>query len=383
MRVAVIGTGRMGSRHAANLASGAVPGAQLAAICDIDPSVRAKAESKWGVKTFADHRELIDSGAADAVVVATPHYSHVEICSHAIEAGVHTLVEKPISVTAQSARQLIDVAHRHGDVIFGIVYNQRTNPLYARAKALVGSGQLGEIVRADFTVTDWYRSQFYYDMNGWRASWSGEGGGTLINQCVHQLDLLQWILGMPSEVTCKCRTVGRHISTENDVTALFGYDGFDCSFRASTHELPGVNRLEIAGTKGLLTVTRGMLTAKLLKMDESEINARSKRDYGNKEDKKYRTVRKFYGIGNYLFDWRMGQQCKVLRAFVRAAERHDPSLLVARGEEGMGALSMINAMNFSDWSGGKVSLPVDEGAYADALAAKIKEEMNGKAGISK
>ena len=374
MRVAVIGVGRMGSRHADNFAKGAVPGAQLGAVCDIDPEVRAKAERKWRVNAYADFRDLIDSGDAEAVVVATPHYSHVEICKYALEHGLHTLVEKPIAVTAKDAAELISVADKHRDAIFAIMYNQRTNPLYAQAKRLVESGRLGKIIRADFTVTDWYRSQYYYDMNGWRASWSGEGGGTLINQCVHQLDLLQWILGMPQDVACKCRTVGRNITTENDVTALFGYGDFDCSFRASTHELPGVNRLEIAGTKGLLTVTRGMLTAKLLRMDESEINARSRRDYGNKEDKKYRTVRKFYGIGNYLCDAFYGQQCRVLRAFVAAAEKRDPSLLVARGEEGMGALSLINAMNMSAWTGAREAIPVDADAYAAALAEKIEQE---------
>lgn len=374
MRVAVIGTGRMGSRHADNLAKGAVPGAQLGAICDTDPEVRANAERRWRVKAYADYRELVDSGDVQAVVVATPHYSHVEICKYAIEHGLHTLVEKPISVTVQDAEALVNTADRHGDVIFGIVYNQRTNPLYAYAKRLIAQGGLGRIVRADFTVTDWYRSQYYYDMNGWRASWSGEGGGTLINQCVHQLDLLQWILGVPKDVDCKCRTVGRNITTENDVTALFGYGDFDCSFRASTHELPGVNRLEIAGSKGLLTVTRGTLTAKLLKTDESEVNARSQRDYGNKADKKYRTIRKFYGLGNYLFDGLYGQQCRVLRAFVKAAEKRDPSLLVAGGEEGVAALSMINAMNYSDWTGRAVALPADGKAYAEALQFKIEKE---------
>ena len=374
MRVAVIGVGRMGTRHADNFAKGAVRGAQLGAVCDIDPGVRAKAERKWRVKAYADFRELIDSGDVEAVVVATPHYSHVVICKYALERGLHTLVEKPIAVTAKDAARLISAADEHRDAIFAIMYNQRTNPLYAQAKRLVESGRLGRIVRADFTVTDWYRSQYYYDMNGWRASWSGEGGGTLINQCVHQLDLLQWILGMPRDVTCRCRTVGREITTENDVTALFGYGGFDCSFRASTHELPGVNRLEIAGTKGLLTVTRGMLTAKLMKMDESEVNARSRRDYGNKEDKKYRTVRRFYGVGNYLGDALYGQQCRVLRAFVAAAEKRDPALLVARGEEGMGALSLINAMNMSAWTGAREAIPVDADAYEAALAEKIEQE---------
>ncbi len=374
MRVAVIGVGRMGSRHADNLAKGAAPGAQLAAVCDIDPEVRRKAENKWRVKAYDDFRELVDSADVQAVVVATPHYSHTEICKYAIERGLHTLVEKPIAVTAKDAGELISCAKRHGDVIFAIMYNQRTNPLYAYAKRLVEGGELGRIVRADFTVTDWYRSQYYYDMNGWRASWSGEGGGTLINQCVHQLDLLQWILGMPKTVQCKCRTVGRKITTENDVTALFGYGDFDCSFRASTHELPGVNRFEIAGSKGLLTITRGMLSAKLLRMDESEINARSRRDYGNKADKKYRVVRKFYGIGNYLSDALYGQQCRALRAFVAAAEKRDPSLLVAKGEEGIRALSLINAMNMSDWTRTGAEVPVDADAYAAALEQKKEQE---------
>ena len=378
MKTAVIGIGRMGGRHSDNLACGAVKGAELTAVCDLDANVTRAAAEKYGVKGYSDYRKLIEDGAAEAVVVATPHYSHEEICAFALEHGIHVLVEKPIAVEADAARRLIEVAGRHSDAIFAIMYNQRTNPMYAYARELVGSGRLGKIQRADFTVTDWYRSQFYYDMNDWRASWSGEGGGTLINQCVHQLDLLQWILGMPGSVLCRSRTKGRNITTENDVTAVMNYGDFDCVFRASTHEIPGVNRLEIAGSKGSLTVNKKSMTVKLLRMDESEINGRSRRDYGNKEDKKYRTERKFYGIGNYLYDWRFGQQCRVLERFAEAVNGRDPSVLVARGEEGIYALELINAMNMSAWKRAEVALPVDGAEYSAILRGKIEEETNGR-----
>ena len=378
MKTAVIGIGRMGGRHADNLASGAVKGAELTAVCDLDANVTRAAAEKYGVKGYSDYRKLIEDGAAEAVVVATPHYSHEEICAFALEHGIHVLVEKPIAVEADAARRLIEVAGRHSDAIFAIMYNQRTNPMYAYARELVGSGRLGKIQRADFTVTDWYRSQFYYDMNDWRASWSGEGGGTLINQCVHQLDILQWLLGMPEKIISRCKTAGREITTENDVTALFLYKDFDCVFTASTHELPGENRFVIVGSKGTLVITRHKAVCKFLKMDEKEVNARATRDYGNRKDKKYVKKRMYYGIGNYLTDALYGQQCNILRDFAAAVEKKDASLLRARGEEGLNALNIINAINASAWTGHTVDVPVDPEKYEKMLAEKIESEKKTK-----
>lgn len=375
IRVAVVGIGRMGGKHARNFLRGAVKNAKLVAVCDTDEKVleafRAKHE---GVAAYADYDSMLGEVKPDAVVVATPHYSHSSLAIKALEKGISVLVEKPITVTVKDANSLIAVAKAHPEAIFAIMFNQRSNSIYARAKKIIGSGKLGDLQRASFTVTDWYRTQYYYNMGGWRASWSGEGGGTLINQCVHQLDILQWLLGMPAKIIARCKTEGRNITTENDVTALFLYKNFDCVFTASTHELPGENRLVIVGSKGTMTITRHKAVIKYLKMDEKEVNARAKRDYGNREDKKYKKHTMYYGLKNYITDGLYGQQCNILRDFAAAVENKDPSLLRARGEEGVNSLNIINAINMSAWTGKEVDVPVDPEEYETMLAEKIDGE---------
>lgn len=375
IRVAVVGIGRMGGRHASNFCKGAVKNAKLVAVSDIDEKVCAAFKAKHAnVAVYTDFDKMLSETKIDALVVATPHYSHSELAKKALEKGISVLVEKPITVTVKDAESLVEVAKKHPEAIFAIMYNQRSNTIYARAKKIIESGKLGDIQRAAFTVTDWYRTQYYYNMGGWRASWSGEGGGTLINQCVHQLDILQWLLGMPEKIVARCKTEGRNITTENDVTALFLYKKFDCVFTASTHELPGENRLVIVGSKGTITITRHRAVVKLLKMDEKEVNARSTRDYGNRADKKYKKTTMYYGLKNYITDGLYGQQCNILRDFANAVEKKDASLLRARGEEGLNALNLINAINMSAWKGKEVTVPVDPDEYEKMLAEKREGE---------
>ena len=375
IRVAVVGIGRMGGKHARNFLKGAVKNAKLVAVCDTDEKVLAAFKAKHAdVATYTDYDKMLGEKKPDAVVVATPHYSHSALAKKALEKGISVLVEKPITVTVKDATSLAEVAKAHPEAVFAIMYNQRSNSLYARAKKIIASGKLGDLQRASFTITDWYRTQYYYNMGGWRASWSGEGGGTLINQCVHQLDILQWLIGMPEKIIARCKTEGRNITTENDVTALLLYKNFDCVFTASTHELPGENRLVIVGSKGTMTITRHKATVRYLKMDEKEVNARATRDYGNRADKKYSKSTMYYGLKNYITDALYGQQCNILRDFAAAVEKKDPSLLRARGEEGINALNIINAINMSAWKGKEVVVPVDPDEYEKMLAEKKEGE---------
>ncbi|MDE6870384.1 MAG: Gfo/Idh/MocA family oxidoreductase, partial [Clostridia bacterium] len=229
-RLAVVGIGRMGSRHARNIAKGAIKGARLVAVCDVDSQKLKDFGEKYKVAAYSDLQDMLAKEDLDGVIIATPHYSHVQLAKSCIGKGVNTLVEKPISVTVKEAKQLIDTLEQNPNVIGAMMFNQRTNRMYRKAKQLIDSGAIGKVQRVNFIVTDWYRTQFYYDMGGWRASWSGEGGGTLINQCVHQLDVLQWLVGMPKSVLAYCSTKNRNITTENDVTAVLRYDEFDCVF---------------------------------------------------------------------------------------------------------------------------------------------------------
>ncbi len=376
INIAVIGVGRMGSKHAYNLAK-RVKNSNLVAICDVDTQKANLMAKKLKAKAYYDVDEMLKSEQLDGVVIATPHYSHVKIAKKCIEKGINILCEKPISVTTLEAKELLDVAKDSG-LVCSMMYNQRTNRMYQKARSLIASGAIGKIQRVNFTITDWYRSQFYYNMGGWRASWSGEGGGTLINQCVHQLDLLQWLCGMPYLIKSYNQTKGRRITTENDVTAIMRFDDFDCVFTASTHEIPGVNRLEIAGDKGIITVYSKTMKYRINKMSEPEVNQRARRDYGNKRDKSGRTKKYWYGLKNAIQDAIRGQQCNILENFVSAVENKNKDLLIAPLDEGIKALTLINALNMSSWLNEEVKIPFDDEEYAQLLKEKIEKEKQEK-----
>lgn len=366
-RVAVIGTGRMGGRHARNLLAGRVKGAVLGAVCDTDAAVLEKYAGR--TKTFADFREMIEEGAADAAVVATPHPLHGEITEYCLTRGVPVLCEKPLCVTAAEARKVVVCAEKTGTPA-AVMLNQRTNPLYARARRLVAGGVLGEIRRVNFIITNWYRSQAYYDRNSWRGSYRGEGGGTLINQCSHQLDLLQWITGMPVSVTASCRTRNRNISAENEITAVFEYaNGARCSFSASAAELRGVNRLEIAGDAGRIITDGFTMRTVLFGKSEQEVNSSTARGYGRTG---VRSVRVHTSVLRTLADLPGGQQLNILRNFV-AAVRGEADLMTPVAE-GLNSVELINGVYMSGWTGEKTPLPVDGGRYERLLDGKRKEE---------
>lgn len=371
-KLGVIGIGRMGGRHARNIAKGVVKGAKLVAVCDLDEAKLKVFADKYKVATYTEYTDMIAKENLDGVVIATPHYSHVEIALHCIRNDVGVLVEKPVSVTTKDAARLIEALDKKPNVVGAMMFNQRTNRMYRKAKQLIESGAIGKVQRANFIITDWYRTQFYYDMGGWRASWSGEGGGTLINQCVHQLDIVQWLLGMPSSIIADCKTKNRNITTENDVTAVMKYDDFHCVFTASTHEVPGTNRFEIAGDKGKIVIDKFKMKYYVNVKSEDEINRASQRDYGNKKDKKSKKHKLGYGVSRLVYDTIYGQQARIISNFVRALEGRED--LIAKAGEGIRCLTLINAMNMSSWLNREVNLPIDGDEYESLLKQKIEQE---------
>lgn len=373
-RLAVIGIGRMGGRHARNIFKGVVKHATLAAVCDTDEKVLEAFCAKYKVKGYTDREKMLEEVKPDGVIIATPHYSHVEIAKDCLAKDTDFLIEKPVSVTVKEAQELKELLDKKPDVIGAMMLNQRTNRMYAKAKELIEAGKIGQIKRVNFIVTDWYRSQYYYNMGGWRASWSGEGGGTLINQCVHQLDIWQWLVGMPDKIYAVCKTVGRDITTENDVTAIMSYEEFEGVFTASTHELPGTNRLEIAGENGKIVIDKRKMRYYLNKYPEPIVNQRAKRDYGNREDKKCKKRTYTYGLLRLIYDGINGQQARVLNNFVEVLATRDKSRLIADVNDGINGLSIINAINMSAWKGAQVKVPVDTQEYVIALNKKIAEE---------
>jgi predicted dehydrogenase len=316
-------------------------------------------EKNPGVKGYTDWHELVRDPDLDAIIIAVPHPLHATIAMEALRSGKHVLTEKPVDITVTKARELNEVAKNAGKV-FAIMFNQRTNPLFRRARELVQSGALGELKRLTWIITNWYRTQAYYNSGGWRATWTGEGGGVLLNQCPHQLDLLQWIFGMPDQVFAICREAQYHnIEVEDCATIVMNYrSGAEATFITTTGEYPGTNRLEIAGDRGKIVVEEGKLKYWDLGFSEREYCFTSDANSCNRKPT----------YTEYVPDEPETAHNGVLQAFADAILHGTP--LIARGEEGACELEISNAAYLSAWTGRPVSLPMDTEAFDRYLAEK-------------
>lgn len=361
VRTGVIGLGIMGAAHARKILAGSIPELQLAAVCDADSERIANWERETGIPGYTALDDLLQSGI-EAVVIATPHFSHVEVGIKTLDAGLHALVEKPIAVETLEAQRLID-AHRNPRQVFAAMFNQRADPLYAELKRILASGEMGSVHRISWTVTDWFRTQAYYDMGGWRATWRGEGGGVLINQCPHQLDLYQWLFGQPTEVRAVCQFGRFHeIEVEDSVTALLTHaDGAIGTFCTTTGEAPGTNRLEIAADGGKIVAEDGKLTITRNTLASSDFIRTASEPFAKPASETTR----FEPVSNG------DQHLHILRNFGAACARGEP--LIAPASEGIRSLELANAMILSSVQNATVSLPIDRAAYSRWLEQKISE----------
>jgi len=365
----------MGSSHASQIVRGDVPGLDLVAVADRSAARREWAASKLPstVTIFNDGLEMISSGLVDAVLVAVPHYDHPALSIAAMEKGLAVLCEKPAGVYTRQVEAMNEAARKSG-VIFGMMFNQRTNHLYRKMKEIIGSGELGAIKRVSWIVTDWYRSQSYYDSGSWRATWAGEGGGVLMNQAPHNLDLLQWICGLPTRVSAFCHVGKWHqIEVEDDVTAYLEFaNGATGTFVTATADAPGTNRFEVTCDGGKLVCEDNQLTLWRLAQSERAFNATYQGGFGQ-PDCTRETV---------TTDGENLQHIGVMRAFAQAVLHNDPALLVAEGLEGIRGLSLANAMYLSSWLGRPVELPLDGDIYWQQLQTRIagsKQKAEGEA----
>ena len=362
IRLGVIGIGNMGSEHCRNLAAGKCPETELCAVADPRADRLAWAESSLpeNVARFSSGSELIRSGRCGAVLIAVPHPLHPALTMEALEAGIPVLCEKPAAVTASDARRMTE-ASRAAGVPLALMFNQRTDCTYRAMKAVLDSGRLGRIKRVSWIVTDWYRTQQYYDSGSWRATWSGEGGGVLLNQCPHQLDLLIWLCGLPALVSARCHEgKWHHIEVEDDVTAYLEFPGGATgTFVASTGDLPGTNRLEIVCDRGQLVCEDGRV--RCVTMDRSERSV-----CFESGDPGYRPILHESVLET---DGRNDQHVGVINAFAAHLLRGEP--LTASAEDGVRALELSNAMHLSGWLGRPVSLPADPVLFDRLLRKKI------------
>jgi predicted dehydrogenase len=370
IRLGIIGLGNMGSGHCRLLES--IDNIQLAAVCDIDPLRLEKITSRYGCPGYASSGALLKARDCDAILVATPHYDHTTIGIAALKAGYHLLVEKPISVHKADCEKLI-AAHKDEQQVFAAMFNQRTNRHYQHIKQLIDTGELGEIRRINWTITDWFRSQSYYASGGWRATWAGEGGGVLLNQCPHQLDLLQWLFGMPVALRAH-GSVGKYhaIEVEDDITCVLEYaNGATGVFITTTGEAPGINRLEIAAENGLLVYDAALGNISFVRNAKSVSDAL--RDNGPFEKP---------STSLSLFDEpdQGRQHAEVLENFADAILYKLPVL--ARAEEGIRSVELANAMIYSALNATRVTLPLNARRYQNFLKRKIKASTFNKSEVT-
>ena len=368
LRLGIIGLGNMGSAHADAIIANKLRHCALAAICDTD----ARRFKRYpNLQTFTNADALIASGSCEAVLIATPHYDHTRIGIQAIAAGLHTLVEKPISVHKADCERLLQAwaMRTRPDQVFAAMFNQRTDPKYRQLRELIVRGELGEIRRISWTITDWFRSDAYYASGGWRGTWKGEGGGVLTNQCPHQLDLLQWLFGMPVRVTAKLGIGARHnIEVEDEVTALLEYaNGSTGVFTTSTGEAPGTNRLEVAAERGKVVIEDGSLRWTRNVTPVSEYSRTTHERFGRPDT--WNVEIPVSGEG--------GQHVEVLQNFIDAARTGAP--LIAPAEEGIHSVELGNAMLLSGMTGSTISLPIDGAAYEQHLQRLIEASTLNKA----
>ncbi|HEY8967020.1 MAG TPA: Gfo/Idh/MocA family oxidoreductase [Candidatus Methylacidiphilales bacterium] len=365
VRFGIVGLGNMGAVHARSLLDGKIPRATLGAVCDTVP---AALEKFPGIPGFTDAGEMFRSGKVDAVLIGTPHFSHTPLGVAALGAGLHVLVEKPISVHKADCERLIAAYDPKGRQVFAAMFNQRTDPLYAKVRDLIRSGELGDVRRIQWTVTNWFRTQAYYDSGGWRATWAGEGGGVLLNQCPHNLDLWQWLFGMPNRVRAFA-SLGRYhdIEVEDDVTAYLGYeDGTTGVFITSTGEAPGTNRLEVAAERGRIVVENDTLSYLRNEIPMSEYSRTTTQAF--EPPPKWNVTIPIQGRGE--------QHNGILKNFVEAVLDGKP--LLAPAVEGIHSVELANAMLLSAFEDETVSLPLDGKRYEALLQRKIAESKEKK-----
>lgn len=378
VRLGIIGFGAEGGLYGQLLNNGLVSNMEIGAICDIDPAKEALAEEKHPGVPFYDHYiKMLESGDVDAIVTTVPHFFHTEMAIEALDRGFHVLGEKPAGVYTKEVERMNAKAAQHPELTFGVFFNQRMNPLYQKLKEIVENGEIGQIRRSSWIITNWWRPQGYYNQSDWRATWGGEGGGVLVNQAPHQLDLWQWICGVPKKVFAKnAYGFKRDIATEDEVNCIVDYgDGVTGSFTTCTHDIVGTDRFEILGDQGKIVVENSK-TATITRLKKPEVELSNNMDMSD-------VMKLFMGGMDLSEIWEVEtlefapeghglQHARVLENF--AANILDGTPLVAPGSDGIVGVRLANAMHLSSWLDKEVSMDFDEDEYLKLLNERIEAE---------
>ena len=368
VRLGIVGVGNIGTSHSRYLRRKDVERCDLVAVCDVDAT---KLDRFKDLKTFTDSGAMIRSGEVDAIIIGTPHYFHTTVGIDALDNGIHVLVEKPISVHKSDAEKLIAAHHRNPDRVFGAMFQMRTEPVFKRIKRLLDSGELGELQRTNWIISAWFRTEAYYASGGWRATWKGEGGGVLLNQCPHNLDLFQWFCGLPKRVRAFCHNGKYHdIEVEDEVTAYLEYEnGATGVFIASTGEAPGTDRLEIVGDRGKLVFENGKILFTRNEVGTQAFNKSAKGGFDRPE---------VWNVEIPIPGGKAGHSV-ITQNFVDAILDGVP--LIAPAEEGIRSVEFANAMIYSSLLKETVELPLDGAAYEAQLMSLIADSKFEKKGV--
>lgn len=364
IRLGIIGIGNMGTGHAKNIKDGKCPKIEIVAIADNNNDRLEWAKEQnfaENITYFDDAIAMLDSGLIDSCLVAVPHYDHTVYAIECMKRGIHVMVEKPAGVYTKQVKEMNKVSDEHPEVVFGMMFNQRTNCVYRKLKELVDSGEYGQIRRTNWLITNWYRPQAYYNSGGWRATWAGEGGGVLLNQCPHQLDLWQWICGMPKKVHAFMQYGLWHdIEVEDDVTAYVEYEnGATGVFITTTGDAHGTNRFEIQMDKAKFVVENDKLTVEEYEISEPEFSKTNEVPFGCMNS----------NIFEPETDGKNEQHVGVLNAWANAILHG--GRLVANGKEGINGLALSNAMHLSAFLGKTIEFPFDDELYYDELMKRV------------
>ncbi len=377
VRFGVVGLGNMGKPHARNCKEKGGSYVELGAVCDIVEDKAKTLGEELDVPYFTDHREMIESGLIDAVIIAVPHYWHPSIAVRAARAKLHVLCEKPLASRVGPARAMIAEC-RKNKVSLGVVLHHRTRTAMIKLRKMIDDGKIGEVFRVQLTCSSWFRTQAYYDSGAWRGTWDGEGGGVLINQAPHHLDLFQWMAGgLPGQILATVGTRDHKIEVEDTANVVLNYgDGKVGYIYATTAEQPGMEQMMIIGTKGTLIFEKGKLMhGKLAHPVEQSI-------YGTKSQKVVGTP----SGGKQKCTWKEvklpknagGTHLEIIKAFAKHVVKGTEMYI--DGEEGIKELEISNAAYISGFKNKPVDLPVDEKEIDRLIRSLEKERSTGKGG---
>jgi predicted dehydrogenase len=366
LKVGIIGLGNIGRVHMRNMMT--INNTELVGVCDYSKDNADKCAVEYQTKAFYTYADLFEHSGLEAVIIAVPHTEHAAIAIEAFSRGIHVLCEKPLAIHVNEARKIneaYEVAKKvHPGLTFAMMFQERTLPLYRKIKQIVESGELGQLMRATWINTEWFRSQAYYDSSGWRATWKGEGGGILTNQCPHNLDFYQWVFGEPKRISGHAHLGKYHnIEVEDEVTAYFEHEnGMIGHLMVSTAESPGTNRLEIVGVNGKLIYDNHQLVLHRYEMSTLKFLKESNDGFKNVDSTEEKIeVSASDSVGHTLVT-----EVFVNKALTGVGE------LIAEGTEGMKSIMIANGIMLSSFTGRMIETPYDGDEYERILNGLIQ-----------